>query len=309
MDDEFTTALMEEFGEAPPETPTVEEPAEAVAEEQVAPEEQQEEEKAEEETPAEVPESEETPEGEPAEPQVEEEPKLVTKADVVDAMREYNQEQSKYVDKLSEVREEVISKIHPEGITKDIYDTNGEVIKTAQDIVDRNLLNPRTSEPFTYEEAASWLMDAQKTMNQNIEELNKYAGDIAEINLSLSESNQRVMDKWSDVLQSMPKVAEQLAEAYVKTLEFDKTGSYVTKAPIDPVEFYDLALAPYRQLNETLAEKQALEEAQKKFEEEQKQREAEVERDERIDVPRRGESRVKANTGDSFLDALLDEMT
>lgn len=295
MDDEFTNALVEEFGEAPPETPTVEEPTEAVAEEQVAPEEEATEEEAKEEATAE-----EAPEGEPAEPQAEE-PKLMTKEDVLDAMREYNQEQTGYVSKVKEVRDEVINKLHPEGISKDIYDTNGEVIKTAQDIVDRNLLNPRTHEPFTYEEAASWLLDAQRSMNQNVEELNKYAEDIAEINVSLSESNKRVMDKWSDVLESMPDVAKQLAESYVKTLEFDKTESYVVKAPIDPVEFYDLALAPYRQLSETLAEKQALEEAQK-------QREAEAERDERIDVPQRGSSKVKSNTGDSFLDALLDEM-
>lgn len=251
------------------------------------------------------PEGEKAPEGEPANAQAEEQqqPAFATKDDIKSALTEYDQERSQRIETVRRVREEIIEKLYPEGIDKNIYDTNGNVIKTAQDIVDRELLNPRTGEPFTYEEAASWMLNAQQQMNKNIEELYKYAEDIGELNVSLIESNRRVMELHGETLKNLPEgIAEKLAAAYVKTLEFDKTGSYVVKAKIDPVEFYDLALAPYNELRETLAENQRLAE-------EQKQKDAEAERDERAGLPpQRGVNKSKSNTGDPMLDALLDEI-
>jgi hypothetical protein len=220
---------------------------------------------------------------------------------VLDAMREYNQQTTERVDTVNTARDEIIKVMHPEGIDKNIYDTSGNVIKTAQDIVDRELLNPKTNEPFTYEQAASWLMDSQRQMNENVEELNSYAENIAETNISLSEGNRQVMSQWGDVLNSMPNVAEQLAETYIKTIEFDKTGSYVVKAPVDPVTFYDMALAPYLELATTMSELQTMKDNAA-------QQEAVAERDERIGLPQRGTSKVKSNTGDPMLDALMDEL-
>jgi len=234
-------------------------------------------------------------------PVEEEAPKFATKSDVIDAMREYNQQTTERVSTINNARDEIIKVIHPEGIDKNIYDTNGNVIKTAQDIVDRELLNPKTNEPFTYEQAASWLMDSQRQMNENVEELMSFAENLAETNISLSESNHQVMEKWGDVLNAMPNVAKELAENYVKTIEFDKTGSYVVKAPIDPMTFYSMALAPYMQLAETMGELENMKASTV-------QQEQEAERDERISLPQRGTSKVKANTGDPMLDALMDEL-
>jgi hypothetical protein len=230
-------------------------------------------------------------------------PKYATKEDVIDAMREYNKETTGRVEQIHQARDEVISTLHPEGIDRNIYDTEGRVIKTAQDIVDRGLINERTGEAYTYEEAASFVLEANRQMDKNIEELNSWAEDVAEQNISLVEGNKRVMEKWGDVLKAMPELAKELAEEYITTqLEFDKTGSYITRKGMEPEKYYDRVLAPYKQYGQAIAEKNELE---AKLQSQQQQ----SEQAERNGIPpQRGTSDVKANTGDPMLDALVDEL-
>lgn len=307
--DEFINALNTEMGieETPPaaDPPVAEPPTEEAGE------------KAEEPVPPEGGEEKTPPaaEGEPAktDPKVEEqvtppaaeEVKPLTRDDITAAMREYNEETTGRVNKVASARDEIIESLHPTGIDKNIYDSTGEVIKTAQDIVDRGLLKPGSDEPFTYEEAASWMLSAQQQMNKSVEELQEWAGDIAEKNISLFESNDRVMQKWGDVLENVisKEQREQLAEQYIKTqLKFDKTNSYITEMSMTPEDYYGTVLAGYKQYADVLSEKQKLEEEQKKLDKQ-------AEQDERIGVPpQRGTSKSKANTGDSMLDALVDEL-
>ena len=304
MDDsqaDFQTALAEEFGFAPEadeptttpdttsevaEVPDADKPK-AVTEEQVP------EAKGEEKPVAD----------EPAIPQGEATPKFATKQDVLDAMKEYNSETTGRIDKVATVSKEIIDSLHPEGIDRTLYDTNGAVIKTAQDIVDRGLVNERTGDTFTYEEAASFILEANRQMDQNIGELEKWAGDVAEKNINLLEGNERVMSQWKDVLEAMPNVAKDLAERYISTqLEFDKTNSYITRMSMTPEDFYNMTLTPYRQLGEALAAKEATAVA------EQAQTQA-SEQDERNGIPgQRGQSNMPSNTGDAMVDALIDEI-
>lgn len=275
--------------------------------------------KAEPETPpaaeAQVPptEVETPPAGEPAKPQGGEEPvpptdpeapKFMTKDDVVDAMRQYNQETAGRLDQVSSASKEIIGTLYPEGIDSNIYDTNGNVIKTAQDIVDRGLVNERTGEPFSYEEAASFMLEAGQKMTKNVEELNNWAEKVAEENINLMEGNKRVMDKWGETLKALPKeTVEALAEKYItKLLKFDKTNSYITEMAMTPEEFYDTALSPYSQLSQSIA-------SQKQADEAAKTQAATTEQSERNGIPpQRGQSDVRANTGDPMLDALVDEL-
>jgi hypothetical protein len=217
-------------------------------------------------------------------------------------MREYNEQTTGRISQIHEARDEIISKLHPEGIDQNIYDTEGNVIKTAQDIVDRGLVNERTGDAFTYEEAASFMLQAQQQMAKNVEELNQWADNVAEQNISLLESNQRVMSEWGDVLKAMPNIANQLAERYVTTqIKFDKTGSYITEMHMSPEDFYALTLSPYKQLGEAMA-KQEAQAAQTQQVEQQN------EQSERMGLPQRGQSATRSNTGDDMLDALIDEM-
>ena len=230
-------------------------------------------------------------------------PKYATKQDVLDAMKEYNSETTGRIDKVAEASKEIIEKLHPEGIDQNIYDTNGEVIKTAQDIVDRGLTNPRTLEAFTYDEAASFMLEAGKTNAANLEELNNYATDIAEKNISLLEGNNRVMDLYGDLITAMPNVAKQIAEKYITTqLQFDPTNSYITGMVTTPEEFYGLMMAPYRELGASLASK----EAQDAHDQAQ---DAQNEQSERNGLPtQRGTTDMPSNTGNAMVDALIDEM-
>lgn len=289
-DDSFQSAFEAEMSDAP--IPTNEEAANAEASAPV--------ETPEPETPEETPETPETPTAD--EPAVVDEPKFATKDDVKEAMREYNSETTGRISKVTGARDEIIEKLHPEGIHQDITDTYGNVIKTAQDIVDRGLLKENGDE-YTYEEAASFMLNAQQQMAKNVEELHKWAEDVAEKNISLIESHERVMSQWSDVLSTIPKAdVEKLANTYMATqVKWDETNSYITEMGMSPEDFYTLALSPYRQLNEAMSAKTQLEEQNKKYAQG-------AEQNERMGIPQRGSSESKSNTGDANLDALLDEL-
>lgn len=241
-------------------------------------------------------------------------PKPLTAEDIQAAIRADRTETQGRVEQIHSVREEIVGKLYPEGIDKNIYDTDNKVIKTAQDIVDRGLMNERTKEPYTYEEAASFILDANRQMAQNIEELNSWAETVAEQNISLIESNQRVISQWGEILNAMPDLAKELADEYINTqLEFDKTGSYITRMGMLPEKYYSRIMAPYKKLGEALANQQATQqttqaqqEQQLKAEKQQKQQDEQAERNGL--PPQRGNSSTKANTGDPMLDALVDEL-
>lgn len=227
-------------------------------------------------------------------------PKYATKSDVLSAIQEDRQHTTERLNAISNLRDKVIEQVQPDGVDRNLYDSNNQVIKTVQDIIDRGLIDPNTGEPFEYEAAAQWYMNAQKLQNKQIEELNKYADDAAEVYMSLQEGNDRIMDKYGDVLSVMPNVAKQLSEAYFATLQQDSNG-IITKIKLDPVEFYDNALAPYLKMAQAQVDQQ--------------QKEAELakqskvnERDERMGIPPRGNNKSKSATGDKFLDAFMDEM-
>lgn len=241
-----------------------------------------------------------------------EEVKPLSKEDILAALNERDSALSNRVDKVKEAADEVIEKLYPQGIDKNIYDTDGNVIKTAQDIVDRALVNPNTNEPFTYEQAASFMLEAGRQMTENIEQLREYATEIAEKNVNLLEGNNQVIAKWGDTLKALPKeTVDMLADTYMKTqLKFDKTNSYITEMAMSPEDFYNIALSPYSKLNEAIAKNAELETAAQAAAAAEQQREAEAEQAERTGgiPPQRGTSATKPNTGNEFTDALVEEL-
>lgn len=236
-----------------------------------------------------------------------EEPKPLTAEDIKKVLDERESSSQERVSQLHEAREAIISKVYPEGIDTKIYDTDGKVIKTAQDIVDRGLVNERTGEPYTYEEAASFMLEANKKMAEQVEELNSWAENVAEENISLNEGNQRVMAQWGDTLKAMPNLAAKLAEEYVSTqLTFDKTNSYITKMAMTPERFYGLVMPAYQKLGEALTAQQAAAQTQQQQEQNEQQQNEQAERNGL--PPQRGTSDTRANTGNPMLDALVDEL-
>lgn len=241
---------------------------------------------------------------------VQEAPKPLTQDDIRAAVRDVTTESQQRIEQRSTVQEEIIKTAYPEGLDTKVYDSDGKVIETAQDIVDRGLINERTGEPYTYEQAASFMLEANRKMAENVAKVNSWAETVAEENISLQEGNYRVMQEFGEILKAMPNLAKELANTYVETqLEWDAKGNYITKMHMKPEDFYRLAVAPYKQVGQQMADKKAAEaEAAKAAEAEKKQQEQD-EQNERLGLPaQRGASHQKANTGDPMLDALVDEL-
>lgn len=227
------------------------------------------------------------------------EPEYATKDDVKSAFREFNQEQTQRISTVKSAQQAVLEKIAPDGLDRNIYDSDGNVVHTAQDIIDRGLFNPKTQAPFeSYEEAASWMMDAQKTKNEEAERLESQAEALAELNVNLMEDQQRVVDQWGDTLKAMPEVAKRLADTYVRHfVKSDPKTEMIVEVAKTPTEFYNEMVPLYVQAAEAQAEAERI----------KTEYQAKATQDERVDLPARGRSKSKANTGRGDLDALLDE--
>lgn len=229
------------------------------------------------------------------------EPQYATREDVKEAMREYNQETQEQASQHVAIRDDIIKAAYPQGVDQNVYDSDGKIIKTAQDIVDRELVNERTGDVYTYEEAASFMLQAAQKQSENMEELTKWADNVADINMSLADSSRRVMEQHGDILSdpAHAEMKDRLAKTYIETqVKFDETGQYVTQVAMLPEDFYAIALGPYRDLAAASAQKAAEEAAAAKSQQQ-----------ERNGLPpQRGTSDTKANTGDPMLDALLDEL-
>lgn len=227
-------------------------------------------------------------------------PQFATKQDVKDAMAEYNQSQTAKINEVSNLRDEIIQKYYPDGIDQTLRASDGTEIKTAQDIVDMGLTKAN-GEEFTYEEAAQWIMDQRQSISRNLDEIRDNAMMIAETNQSLLDSMDRVRAEYGDLLATIPEINQQVTNAYLKTLTIDQERGVVTNAPVDMVDFYRMALAPYKQLSEEISRR-------KEVEAELEKRKAVIGRDDRQGLSQRGTSKSKSNTGDPFVDAFIDEL-
>ena len=239
-------------------------------------------------------------EDEPETPKEPETPQFATKQDIKDAMAEYNQAQTARINEVSNLRDEIIQKYYPDGIDQTLRASDGTEIKTAQDIVDMGLTKAN-GEEFTYEEAAQWIMDQRQSISRNLDEIRDNAMMIAETNQSLLDGMDRVRAEYGDLLATIPEINQQVTNAYLKTLTIDQERGVVVNAPVDMVDFYRMALAPYKQLSEEIGRR-------KEVEAELEKRKAVIGRDDRQGLSQRGTSKSKSNTGDPFVDAFIDEL-
>lgn len=131
-----------------------------------------------------------------------------------------------------------------------LQDASGDPIRSIEDVM--LLVNPRTGEAFTDDEAASWLLSAQQQFNQNLEDTKKRITEIAEVNVDLKDEVESITYRYGELLKSMPEVRDQLWAEFEKTLITDKDSGVVTKMPVSLEKFYSIALAPYAKLAEGL---------------------------------------------------------
>lgn len=259
LDDEWTSAIEEEYGDEPdtsteeveapeeeetPESPEV--PEEESTEEPEEPEESEEPEEAEE------PEAPEEPlKKEPTDEEVE---TPSTREEIKAALMELEKERATRDSGLNAMQEEVLNTLYPEGVDRQLRDADGDPIKGIEDLtgvdpqtgasVGNGLINPNTGDVFTEEEAARYILRGQQRLNEQVQLMEDQAYKIAETQLSLKESSDRVEAEFGDVLNSLPpETVKQITDAYIRTLRRDPNTGMVVDVPLDAYEFYSIALA------------------------------------------------------------------
>ena len=88
-------------------------------------------------------------------------PKYATKSDVLSAIQEDRQHTTERLNAISNLRDKVIEQVQPDGVDRNLYDSNNQVIKDRTGHYRQGLIDPNTGEPFEYEAAAQWYMNAQ----------------------------------------------------------------------------------------------------------------------------------------------------
>lgn len=159
----------------------------------------------------------------------------------------------------------VVKDLYPEDIPNPLVDSDGDPIKSVSDML--NLVNPRTGEAFTYDEARAWIDEKTSQYQSAVQERLDEANRIVENNTSLTQGVAKVQQVYGKLLKSMPEVADKLVQTYEKTLEFTPNGN-VKKAPVDILEFYNVAMQPYVDMAEKA--EQFKEAAEKKVEQREK---------------------------------------
>jgi hypothetical protein len=238
------------------------------------------------------------------EPSAKDEPaeKFVPKETIKDALRELESEKVQTSADAERMKKSVLDAFYPEGIDRQLRDSDGDPITGIEDMT--KLINPKTNDYFTEDEAGAWLLASQQKLNKDIEQLEEYAAGIVETNMTLKEGADRVQEIYGDLLAKLPEVADQVLEAYQKTLVKDPNTGIVIKAPVDVVGFYDVALGGYKKVAEQMniqAEADAI--AAKKAAEEK----ARAGRAERGDLFPRGSSELPLGEEEQGWDTAMDQ--
>lgn len=212
---------------------------------------------------------------------------LSPKEAMKEALRELGREEQDRVTSQKAIKKEVLDTLYPEGLDRSLRDSDGDPITGIDDLT--KLINPKTNELFTEEEAGAWLLASQKELNTTIEQIEQYVEGVAEAHLTLKESAEYVEHKWGDVIKAFPEEAKKVFEAYGRTLVKDKKTGIVIKAPVDMADFYDISLAGYAKLSESMAQKKSADAAaaEKAVKEAQK-----AEKDDRSDIGAGGDTKT-----------------
>lgn len=223
----------------------------------------------------------------PADDKPADEPKQddATKQAVKEALQEIETSKTDRSTALENYKAEVAKSFYPNGIDRTLRDSDGDPITSIDDLT--KLINPKTNDYFTEEEAGSYLLSAQQKLNKDVQEVEKFIEDVAETNLSIEEGAKRVAEKYGEVLSKNTELKDRLLQAYNKTLIKDPNTGVAIRTTMEVEEFFDLALEPLI-ANQT-AEAEAAAKAAKEAEEAAKKA-AKTNQSERGDLKPSGKS-------------------
>lgn len=194
---------------------------------------------------------EKTPEGEenPADKKPDEEPgtgddtdpKVAGDKDPAAAEREARATARVAAQQVEAVKSDVREKMFA-NVPRTLQDADGDPINNIEDVM--KLINPRTGNNFTDEEAGMWLLSAQQQFNQKTAEMDRTIDSIAELNLDIKDQADSVIAKYGDWLKANPEKRDEIWTAYQQTLVKHPESELILHAPIGLQWFYDQAVGP-----------------------------------------------------------------
>ena len=191
-----------------------------------------------------------------------EEEKPDVKQAIKEALQEIEASKTDRSTKFDNYKTDVSKSLYPEGIDRQLRDSDGDPITGIEDLT--KLINPKTGDLFTDEEAGSYLLSAQQKLNRDVESVEKFIEEVAETNVQIEDGALRVVEKYGSILEKNTELRDRLLAGYNKTLVKDPNTGVAIKAPIDVVEFFDLALEPM--IKQQSAEAEAAAKASKEAE-------------------------------------------
>jgi len=208
------------------------------------------------------PEADEPTEKAEEEPEPEPEPVNETKEAIKEALAEIEASKTDRSTRIDTYRDEAAKALYPEGIDRQLRDSDGDPITGIEDLT--KLINPKTQDYFTDEEAGSYLLQGQQKLNKDVEAVEKFIDQVAETNAEIEDGALRVVEKYGKVLENDLELRDRLLKGYDKTLVKDPKTGVTIKAPIEVGEFFDMALEPM--LKQQNAEAEAAAKASKEAE-------------------------------------------
>jgi hypothetical protein len=146
---------------------------------------------------------------------------------------------------MADIREKMFNDMKTE-----LMDADGDPIRTPEDVM--KLLNPNTGKAFTYEEASSYLLQAQQHLNRENEKIEAQIEEYADVNIAMKDEATAVRSRWGKLLAAKPDLAKETWADYKATLVVDKKTGIITGAPVSMERFYNRALAGYESSAEQL---------------------------------------------------------
>lgn len=150
----------------------------------------------------------------------------------------------------ADVREQMFADVPTQ-----LKDADGDPINSIEDVM--KLVNPRTQEPFTEEEAGMWLLAAQQRLAQELKAVDQQVEAIAETSIDLKDQADSITYRYGDLLKSMPELRDEIWADFQETLVRDEKSGIVIKAPVSLERFYERALKPYVELGPKLEAQEA----------------------------------------------------
>lgn len=188
-----------------------------------------------------------------------EEAKPLSREDIKAALREEAEERERESSQRTtfagQVREDLKEALKLDSTYTTVALDDGTPITSVTQLT--QVINPETDEPYTREEAATLLLDAQRIVAENVATHEKRVDELTDLNVSFKEEADRVDALYGDVLKAFPDMAKELNEAYQKTFKMSADGKYVESITIPPLEFYGPALKPFRNAVDQMAQQEA----------------------------------------------------